>query len=323
VVETALKQLETWQAGGLNTVLSVNISGAHLQSSSFVPKLAQLLAAHPQVAPQSLELEILETAALDDMAMAADIFVACRALGVSFALDDFGTGYSSLTYFRRLPADTLKIDQSFVRDMLDDPDDMAIVEGVIGLTKAFDRKVIAEGVETPEHGMVLLQLGCDLAQGFGIARPMPGTDIPGWVKNFISPPLWSSIAAFKWSREDLPMLVAEIDHQRWMGKFETFLADPTGLVSAPTDSDHSCRFGIWYYGPNGQRYKHLESFAAIEPVHQQIHQLASELVTLKHTGDAPRLAMQLDAIHSASQTLIDQIQIIQAEVLLSQQMQRH
>ena len=101
-------------------------------------------------------------------------FAAVRHLGVTLALDDFGTGYSSLTYFRRLPADTLKIDQSFVRDMLDDPDDLAIVEGVIGLTRAFNRHVVAEGVETPEHGPILLQLGCDIAPGYGIARPMPG-----------------------------------------------------------------------------------------------------------------------------------------------------
>jgi EAL domain-containing protein (putative c-di-GMP-specific phosphodiesterase class I) len=113
VLEEALTQLEAWQSLGQNMVVSVNISGPHLQSPQFVEKLARLLAAHPLVPPNCLELEILETAALDDMAMAADIFVACRHLGVSFALDDFGTGYSSLTYFRRLPADTLKIDQSF------------------------------------------------------------------------------------------------------------------------------------------------------------------------------------------------------------------
>ena len=323
VLASALKQLEAWQAAGLMTVLSVNISAAHLQSLNFVPTLVQLLAAHPNIAPHCLELEILETAALDDMAMASDIFVACRALGVSFALDDFGTGYSSLTYFRRLPADTLKIDKSFVRDMLDDPDDMAIVEGVIGLTQAIERKVIAEGVETPEHGMVLLQLGCDLAQGFGIARPMPGGDFPGWIKNFKPPPLWNSIAAFKWSREDLPMLVAEIDHGRWMRKLNIFLADDTGQVSAPSESHRTCRFGSWYYGPNGQRYKNMESFSAIETAHMQIHQLADELIALKNSDSTELMAPQQQIIHLASQTLLEHVQMMQAEVLLSQQMQQH
>jgi EAL domain-containing protein (putative c-di-GMP-specific phosphodiesterase class I) len=95
-------------------------------------------------------------------------------------LDDFGTGYSSLTYLKRLRVDSLKIDQSFVRDMLEDPEDLAILEGIIGLASAFKRQVIAEGVETIEHGTALLQLGCELAQGYGIARPMPPDLIPAW-----------------------------------------------------------------------------------------------------------------------------------------------
>ena len=248
------------------------------------------------------------------MAAAADIFVACRKLGVSFALDDFGTGYSSLTYFRRLPADTLKIDQSFIRDMLDDPDDMAIVEGVIGLTKAFDRKVIAEGVESPEHGMVLLQLGCDQAQGFGIARPMPGDDFPDWSRQFVPHELWSSITSFKWSREDLPMLVAEIDHTRWLGKLEIYLKDETGLISAPTENDHSCRFGQWYYGPSGQRYAALESFSAMAATHSRIHQLAHELIAQKNSG--AQVGPIIEELHQTSAELIELLQTLQVEVVL-------
>lgn len=304
-------------------VVSVNISGTHLQSPSFVENLGKLLVAHPLIAPHCLELEILETAALSDMAMAADIFVACRRLGVSFALDDFGTGYSSLTYFRRLPADTLKIDQSFVRDMLDDPDDLAIVEGVIGLTKAFGRKVIAEGVETAEHGMVLLQLGCDLAQGYGIARPMPGADIPAWTRNFVPDKLWGSIAAFKWAREDLPMLVAEIDHARWVRSLEAYLADSTDKLGAPVQNQHNCRFGRWYYGPSSQRYAGLESYINIESTHTRIHELGKELIELKKAGDHILLATRLRELHKTSEALTEHIQMIQAEVLLSTQMQRH
>jgi EAL domain-containing protein (putative c-di-GMP-specific phosphodiesterase class I) len=117
---------------------------------------------------------------------------ACHKLGVRFALDDFGTGYSSLTHLRRLPAQLIKIDQSFVSDMLEDTDDYAIVEGVIGLAKAFRRDVIAEGVETIAHGLALLQLGCELAQGYGIARPMPGIDIPQWVSNWKADDSWQA-----------------------------------------------------------------------------------------------------------------------------------
>jgi EAL domain-containing protein (putative c-di-GMP-specific phosphodiesterase class I) len=119
---------------------------------------------------------------------------ACHDLGVRFALDDFGTGYSSLNHLRHLPAHMIKIDQSFVRDMLDDADDLAIVKGVVGLAKAFQRDVIAEGVETIEHGEALLKLGCELAQGYGIARPMPAADIPQWLDTWKPHDPWQAKA---------------------------------------------------------------------------------------------------------------------------------
>ena len=186
VIETALKQIGEWQAMGLSfpDCTSVNISAVQLQQPDFTDRLTALLAAHPDVEPRYLELEVLETSALDDVNNVSKIMNKCIALGVKFALDDFGTGYSSLTYLRRLPASLIKIDQSFVRDMLHDADDLAIVEGVIALAKSFKRNVIAEGVETIEHGSTLLQMGCELAQGYGIARPMPASDIPEWISEW-------------------------------------------------------------------------------------------------------------------------------------------
>jgi len=105
-------------------------------------------------------------------------------LGVSFALDDFGTGYSALSYLKQLPADTLKIDRSFVRDMLTDAGDLAIVQGVIGLARAFGRQVVAEGVESKAHGERLHQLGCHTLQGFGIAEPMSAADFSDWASHY-------------------------------------------------------------------------------------------------------------------------------------------
>ena len=173
VISEALIQIALWQEHGLNFVVSVNIDALQLQEQNFVDRLAQLLAAHPHVKPSNLELEVLETSALSDVLNASNIMNKCADLGVSFAIDDFGTGYSSLTYLRRLPADLIKIDQSFICDMLVDPEDKAIVVGIIALAKSFNRKVIAEGVETIAHGTALLEIGCELAQGYGIARPMP------------------------------------------------------------------------------------------------------------------------------------------------------
>jgi EAL domain-containing protein (putative c-di-GMP-specific phosphodiesterase class I) len=116
-------------------------------------------------------------------------------MGVLFALDDFGTGYSSLSYLKHLRVSTLKIDQSFVHDMLDDPDDLAILQGVIGLAAAFKRRVIAEGVETVAHGNLLLQMGCELGQGYAIARPMLAQDFPQWLQRWQTNPVWGSAGA--------------------------------------------------------------------------------------------------------------------------------
>ena len=192
VIDSALSQISCWQAMDVNLPvnISVNIAAVQLQQPNFTQKLTTSLAAHPDVSPSLLELEVLETSALDDVQHVSTTMNACMKLGVNFALDDFGTGYSSLTYLRRLPAKIIKIDQTFVRDMLIDADDLAIVEGVIALAKSFKRDVIAEGVETIEHGTALLQLGCELAQGYGIAKPMPASDIPVWFKGWQPDESW-------------------------------------------------------------------------------------------------------------------------------------
>ena len=192
VVDTALSQINQWRSIGVNLPISVNISAYQLQQINFTTRLAALLAVHSDVPSNCLELEILETSALQDISQVSETMNACHDLGVRFALDDFGTGYSSLTYLRRLPAQMIKIDQSFVRDMLEDADDLAIVEGVLGLAKAFRREVIAEGVETIAHGVALLQLGCELAQGYGIARPMPAVDIPEWASSWKADNSWKA-----------------------------------------------------------------------------------------------------------------------------------
>jgi diguanylate cyclase (GGDEF)-like protein len=192
VIDTALSQISQWQSMRVDIPISVNISGYQLQQTNFTTRLSALLAAHPEVDPNYLELEILETSVLNNISQVSDTMTACHDLGVSFSLDDFGTGYSSLVHLRRLPAYLIKIDQSFVRDMLDDADDLAIIEGVIGLAKTFKHEVIAEGVETIEHGVALLQLGCQLAQGYGIARPMPSDDIPEWVSSWKADDSWQS-----------------------------------------------------------------------------------------------------------------------------------
>lgn len=188
VVTRALAQLEEWRQAGLTMELSINISARHLQSIDFPWKLKRKLLRYPDLPKGSLQIEVLETAALEDIPRVSDTIERCHKIGVSFALDDFGTGYSSLSYLGRLPVDALKIDQSFIRDMLYDKGDRAIVQGVIALAKAFDRKIVAEGVETEELFHELLEMGCEYGQGYGIARPMPASDLPAWLERWNSTP---------------------------------------------------------------------------------------------------------------------------------------
>jgi diguanylate cyclase (GGDEF)-like protein/PAS domain S-box-containing protein len=188
VIVTALKQLEVWHRAGLQLELSINISARHLQTHDFAWKLKRKLLRHPQLPAGSLQIEVLETAALEDIQRASDTISRCRKIGVGFALDDFGTGYSSLSYLGRLPIDTLKIDQSFIRDMLHDKGDRAIVQGIIALAQAFDRRTVAEGVETEELYRALVEMGCEFGQGYGIARPMPSEELPKWLAQWNSQP---------------------------------------------------------------------------------------------------------------------------------------
>lgn len=184
VLAQALDQLHRWRSEGLDLAVSVNVSARHLQEPDFVQRLAELLARHPQRLGPHLELEVLETAALTDVGFTSQLLEQCARLGVRWALDDFGTGYSTLTYLKRLPVHVLKIDRSFVQNMLTDAQDRAIIEGVISLARTFDCHAVAEGIETAAQARMLLDIGCDIGQGDGIAAPMPADQVLAWVRSW-------------------------------------------------------------------------------------------------------------------------------------------
>ncbi len=184
VLGQALEHLAAWRREGLEFSVSVNVSARHFQEPDFALRLSELLARHPEPLATALELEVLETAAQADIEATSALLERCQALGVRFALDDFGTGYSTLTYLKRLPVNVLKIDRSFVHHMLEDPQDRAIVEGVIGLARTFQCVAVAEGVESPAQARTLLEMGCDIGQGTGIAAPMPAKAVGDWVRAF-------------------------------------------------------------------------------------------------------------------------------------------
>ncbi len=304
VLETALNQIETWRAQGLHIPVSVNMDARQLQQPDFVTRLHHLLALHPEVGPGDLELEVLETNALEDIPGISHLMDTCHNMGVGFALDDFGTGYSSLTYLRRLPAKLLKIDQSFVRDMLDDPDDMAILEGVLGLARVFQRQVIAEGVETTAHGLMLLRLGCEWGQGYAIARPMPASALPHWLNTWCPEPAWLHQKPVQ--RDDLPLLFAVVEHRAWVTGISSYLYGERSVL--PPLNLQNCRLSHWLACEGGHaRHAGHALFAQIEQLHQQIHAHAAMLVTLKQQGQTEQALERIPEMYALRDTLLEKL----------------
>lgn len=291
VMRDALRQLAVWRAEGLNTQVSINLGACHFRNMAFVGQLRDVLAEYPSVPPSSLELEILECAALDDIQMVRSIMLGCQELGVSFALDDFGAGYSSLAYLKRLPANMLKIDQSFIHNMLEDSGDLTIIEGVVSMASIFNLDVIAEGVETMEQGVMLMRLGCGKAQGHGIARPMPASKVPHWIAQFKPDPGWLRWANTRWDLADFPLLMAQSDHVQWVKRVMMAIEGASLMLSeGELKSHHHCRFGHWYYGHGKERYGHLTGFYDLEPIHAKVHEVGAELIRLRDAGEVEGVA---------------------------------
>ena len=318
VRQTAIEQIVSWRRQGLRIPVSINVDGHQIAQPDFVSKLADCLRRHPELEPNDLELEVLESSALDDIERVRSVIFACKDLGIGFSMDDFGTGYSTLNYIKRLPAPMLKIDQSFVRNMLDDTDDLAILDAVQGLASAFSRNTIAEGVETVEHGTMLLALGCQLAQGFGIARPMPPEALPTWITRWTPPPQWRSSVPVH--RDDLPALFAMVDHRNWIDELEQTIHHN---APAPTLYPEERRLGQWLAAnivpiseaaltaTNRQRRVALNRIRAI---HQALFAEAEPLVT---AGIKPE-AETWQSLKVRSDEMIDQL-----FNALSQQQQTH
>ncbi|TVQ71285.1 MAG: EAL domain-containing protein [Oceanospirillales bacterium] len=304
VLSTALNQLDEWRNQGLKLSISVNIHALHLQQADFIDRLIAEIKRHDQFAAGELELEILETSALENIAGVSKIIQACQKIGVDFSVDDFGTGYSSLTYLKRLPAQMLKIDQSFVRDMLEDPDDLAILDGIIGLAKAFNRKVIAEGVETFEHCEMLLRLGCELGQGYAIGKPMPALMIEEWVQTWKPAETLNSIQPV--DHRDLPILFAIVEHLAWTKELEHFLRGQ--LLMPPLIRKDECRFGPWLSQHSPSSRINSAIFDKIDKTHHSLHQHAIDLITLKSNDQQDAAIQGIEELHKKRVLLQQQLE---------------
>lgn len=247
VIDQTLKQLQNLHQQNRNIEISVNVSAYHLQWPGFFDHLERVLSKYPELPAQYLQLEVLESSVLTDIQTISDIITTCReGLGVKIALDDFGTGYSSLSHLRHLPVDVIKIDQSFVRDIMDDANDFTIVEGVIGLSHAFQHQVIAEGVESIEHGLMLMTIGCDMAQGYFIAPPMPPEKLIQWMENYQPEPRWLSHAHHTLSPQQRLLALMQLQGQQWLKRVvDNLQSSPTEIRSWPLMNPKRSHFTHW------------------------------------------------------------------------------
>jgi EAL domain-containing protein (putative c-di-GMP-specific phosphodiesterase class I) len=180
VLDTAIAQLGAWQRAGIDVEVAVNLSAADFADGELPARVLALLRKHEAPAARLL-LEVTESAIMREPQLAAQVMQQLRTAGVRFAIDDFGTGQSSLAQLHALPVDELKIDRAFVRDLDRSASNQAIVRTTVELGHSLGLKVVAEGIETPDVWSALLRLGCDLGQGYMIARPMPAGEVPGWL----------------------------------------------------------------------------------------------------------------------------------------------
>jgi diguanylate cyclase (GGDEF)-like protein/PAS domain S-box-containing protein len=308
VIDQTLQQLQNWQQQGINLEISVNISSHHLQWDGFYTQLESALASYPQLLPECLQLEILESSVLSDITLISGTLKACRDnLGVRISLDDFGTGYSSLVHLRHLPVNVVKIDQTFVRDLIDDPDDYTIVDGVIGLTQSFHKEVIAEGVETTTHGLMLMLLGCDHAQGYGIARPMPADEFQAWLNDYQVNQDWLDLAKQALSPRQKLLALFAIESTQWLSRLLTILeSSPEDIHQWPAISHDKSLYALWL----GQALKQqLFMDAWIDQLNEafkQLHEIGSRAKELFLLGEIEQAQSTIPELQQAY-SVIDEL----------------
>ncbi|OUR71072.1 hypothetical protein A9Q78_10655 [Methylophaga sp. 41_12_T18] len=301
VIQTAINQLSSWKRMGLALEISINISSYHLQSPLFLAQLESALASQPSVDSEYLQIEILESSSLSNLATITAIISDCHnKLGISIALDDFGTGYSSLNHLRHLKAKVIKVDRSFVIHMLDNPSDYAIVDGVIGLANTFNREVIAEGVETTEHGLMLLLMGYEQAQGYGISRPLPAEQIPNWLKNYQANEEWLLYGSTNHSPESSHLKLLKISANQWLRHFKTNInAAPHEHMYWPIMEHNKCHCGTWLSRTRQENIFAEHQLNTLEQAHQTMHHLASELKFKYLAGEHEHVRQQLTQLESS------------------------
>jgi len=290
VTATALSHWRTWHDAGLDLRVAVNVAPQHFLADGFADGLRRRLQQVGALGRDVFEVEITESAAIADTRRAREVMQDLRAMGVRLSLDDFGTGYASIAYLSDLPFDTIKVDLTFTRDMLETPGGWAIAHAILLMGISADREVVAEGVETAALEEALLRMGTRIGQGYLYGRPMPASEIPAWVRR------WRVEGQPAAGRSGGGPLTDHADymtaiqlHLRWIGRVFTALRHPPDPLAAEDVGENvQCAFGSWY-----QRYPHPgRSLGSLLELHRDSHRLAHAVAELATDASARRAELE-------------------------------
>jgi EAL domain-containing protein (putative c-di-GMP-specific phosphodiesterase class I) len=301
VVNTAFEQLSHWRDEGHDFALSINLSAHEFKEDKTFSHLQSLLEKYPNLDPNKIEFEILETHAFDDIEQANKMIKTLQKLGFNIALDDFGTGYSTLTYLKDFSINTLKIDKSFVMDMLHDRASLSILEATLGLADAFGCEVIAEGVESVEHGVILIQLGCYQAQGYVLSKAMPSNEVIPWLNSYKGYEAWEEVS--KRFFHDNSALYATVEHREWIKNLENYLKGYDKNALLPELDENKCNFSKWL-DDGAKKHFSQDTLNEISNLHKQIHNLAREAVAAPETKKADYID-DIDKLHLKITNILD------------------
>lgn len=304
-LEMSIQQLAHFNKMELNAVISINISPRQIQQTQFAKYLEDVLKRNPEIEPSRLEFEILEVSDISDIELATKVMKQCSALGVRFSLDDFGTGYSSLLTLHRLPVEIVKIDQNFVKNILTSYQDLQIVEGIINLAKKLHYPIVAEGVETIEIAYMLMTMGCQHAQGYGISKPMPEDEVFKWVANWQQQSDWhelSKISDFRSGVIDLD--IAVFSYVRWLKQVHKSVL---GQGEMPETDEKLSQFYRWYRGIGKINYGSHPYYAFIQKKHYDVHEKAIEIKALLKTGQNEKAKLLLYELDTLGEDLIESL----------------
>ena len=273
VLAEVVRQAEAWQGLGLD--LGVNISAGYFRR----PNFAQALQDVPGIAgvAKRLCIEIPESVALENVAAAGRYVAQCHELGLRVTLDDFGSGFCSLAHLKRLAPDELKIDRSMIHDSLEDPDTLAIIEGILGMSRAFKARTVTKGVENIDQVFILLEMGCDLMQGNGLSRPLAAEAFEAWLADFHPDPCWQLAATPRPSRSDFYLLLAEANYRFWVDSLLARARNASNLSESELEA-RAARFEQWVSGMGASRYGQESFFARVRPLLDKSRHLGERLL---------------------------------------------